>query len=319
MEGKDNVSTKSSCCAACGYISETHGRRDKYQDGLKVKEIFIIDSDWFLGQEYIFKDRQLRPACTEPATHAFLERATSIPIPKIKMFWEGEEEEVFRKGVGEGERFRIIEERIQGETLEQAWETLSETDREDIAQQTADYLKQLRGLTSSRIEGLHGAALYSAFLFGSLNTPSGPFDTREGFWEALAKILTKEGVPTEAINDLGDSMPPLEPYTFTSAGIHASCVVVKDKKVVGITEWGTTGYLPCWYEYALATIAEPGVDAEWRKILLGKLPTEEYGDGMRWFERFWNLRGEYHVKSLDLEDSKEEAESLESNLGKVAI
>jgi hypothetical protein len=67
----------------------------------------------------------------------------------------------------------MLTERIYGEPLNVVWPTMSTADRERIAEQTAQYLLQLRELYSSRMQ-----PLYSAFLFpNGYGIPHGPLSS----------------------------------------------------------------------------------------------------------------------------------------------
>lgn len=312
MEAEDDIRTVNDPCVVCGYSRETHGPLI-YNSAVRLSETFPYEGDWHLGSRHFIKDQQDGPARIVPATHTFLQKATTIPIPKILAFWEEPRE-----------RLITIEERMPGVTLADVWPSLSETERDDIAQQTANYLKQLRGLESNRIEGIHGTPIYSDYLFGKLKEPSGPFDTKEGFWEAMAESLRKSGLPKKAIDVLGKCMPSPEPYTFTYGGINIAHITIKDRKVVGINDWLTSGYLPCWYEYAMAGICGAAdseiMDKEWKVILRPK--SEKYEDGTNWFYRFQKL-SRYPDLCDDgvriLKELEDQADSLESNLAEVKI
>ncbi|KAH8755027.1 hypothetical protein F5883DRAFT_430933 [Diaporthe sp. PMI_573] len=312
MEAEEDVKPVNDPCVVCSYSRETHGL-SMYNGAVKLSEIFPYEGDWHLGSRHFIKDQVHGHARVVPAIHTFLQMATTIPISRIMAFWEEP-----------GERLITIEERALGENLGDVWPSLSETERDDIAQQTANYLKQLRGLQSNRIEGIHGTPVHSDFLFGSFREPSGPFDTKEGFWEAMAEPLRKSGLPKKAIDALGKCMPSPEPYTFTYAGIHIRHITIKDKKVVGINEWLGAGYLPCWYEYAMAGISggmdSEITDGEWKNILRPKL--EKYDDGAKWFYQFSKLSRYPDLSDAGvrlLKELEDQTESLESKLAEVEI
>ncbi|KAH8767306.1 hypothetical protein F5883DRAFT_419306 [Diaporthe sp. PMI_573] len=314
MEAEEDVKPVNDPCVVCGYSRETHGKSLYNNGAVKLFEIFPYEGDWQLGSRHFIKDQVHKHARIVPAIHTFLQMATTIPVSRIMAFWEEP-----------GGRLITIEERALGENLGDVWPSLSETERDDIAQQTANYLKQLRGLQSNRIENVHGTPVHSDLLFDSFSKPSGPFDTNEEFWEAMAEPLRKSGLPKKAIDAIGKRMPSPEPYTFTYAGIQITSIIIKDKKVVGINEWLGAGYLPCWYEYAVAgthgTITDVEImDGEWKKILRPKL--ERYDDGAKWLSQFVQLS---HYPNLSdagvrlLKELEDQTESLESKLAEVDI
>ena len=63
--------------------------------------------------------------------------------------------------------------------------------------------------------------------------------------------------------------------------------MVKEKKIVGILDWDTAGYFPCWYDYAITQLGYEAGDQEWKRILHGKL--DKYKEGADSDECFRNL------------------------------
>lgn len=224
MEAEDSPSITGESCTICGYCKDVHGL-SALEGVVKLSEPFVYDSYWRLGSRHFLKDRRTPPVHDDSEIHAFLQAATTIPIPKILAFWEEP-----------GARCITIEERARGETLDKAWPRLSEAERDDIAQQTADLLKQLRGIQSDRLEGIHGTPVYNGHMLLKPSEPSGPFDSKEEVWEAMAAPLRKCGVLDNAIDALGKCMPSPEPYTFTHGCIHISTIMIKDLEVVGIND-----------------------------------------------------------------------------------
>lgn len=255
MDAEDNLSTEP--CVACSWSPELQSHT-RYKSDIKLFYGASNWGYWNLGSRYILKDRSLRPSHTDPENHAFVQKNTTIPVPKILAFWEEPEDKCI-----------TIEGRIDGSTLEDLWPTLSEPERHGIARQTADYLKQLRGLQSDKVQGINAAPVYNGFLFQDPKRPNGPFETQDAMWEAISAPLKEVALPDKAVSYLHEHMPASEPRTFTHGKLHYSLIIVKDKKVVGITDWAGSGFLPCWAEYALATIGEEEGDREWRRILSG--------------------------------------------------
>ncbi|KAI3400723.1 hypothetical protein diail_1932 [Diaporthe ilicicola] len=317
---KDNTDTVitdtviSKPCKVCGYSKDTHSPTH-YNSSVKIAEVYVYDGDWRLGSRHFLRERRLGAAAFEPLIHALLQSKTTIPVPKILASWREPRGTVM-----------TIEERADGESLAKAWPRLSETERDNIAQQAADYIKQLRGLQSHQLEGVDGTPVYSDWLFGSLHKPTGPFDTKEDLWVAMAGPLRGRGIPDKVIDVLGRSMPSPEPYTFTHGTLHISQFIIKDMKIVGITEWTLSAYMPCWFEYAMSRfvfhVDSEKTDEEWKAILRPKLEMENYEPAVQWFsklktlERYPNLpdQGAHILKELE-----DEAEHLESKLTKVEI
>jgi aminoglycoside phosphotransferase len=90
---------------------------------------------WSLGSKLIPKERSATPPNYEADNLEFLREKTTIPVPKVVEHWTE----------SNGRYFTLMR-RISGEPLNEVWATLSTTEKERIAKQTADYLKQLRDL-----------------------------------------------------------------------------------------------------------------------------------------------------------------------------
>lgn len=208
--------------------------------------------------------------------HEFVRRNTTIPVPKILAYWEPP-----------GDRSMMIEEVIENKdsTLESLWPTLSESEREDIAQQTADYLKQLRGLTSDKVQGIKGGPVSWDNIFKDCdpkvpNPMHGPYESEDEVFEAMTGHLRKKGLPKKVLATIRKYLGPAKPYTFTHTYLGWHSIILKEKKVVGITDWENAAYLPCWAEslYAYGAHLHPDIKEhgkEWRGYLVDKLDRYE--------------------------------------------
>lgn len=101
---------------------------------------------WFIGTDVILKDRpdEGPKAKVEVKTLNYLAAYTTntgIPIPKVLRDW-----------VDRDRRYFVLTERIDTQTLEEAWTSLSEYQIIDIADQVVKVQKQLRSVTSSSIQ-----------------------------------------------------------------------------------------------------------------------------------------------------------------------
>ncbi|KAG5289073.1 PKc-like superfamily domain-containing protein [Histoplasma ohiense] len=189
----------------------------------------------------------------------FVKENTQIPIPSVIKEW-----------TDDNDRHFVLMERIKGQTLEDAWPTLSSSDKERIADQVAKCLVQLRSLQSPQMRSLNHRPLYSGWLFlREPLTPHGPFTSETEFWDYLSFKLTK--LPKEALARLRTRLPTSAPYTFTHGDLAFCNIIVKDGNLAGILDWEDAGYFPVWWEYVAATIGLDEGDAEWKALLRGKL------------------------------------------------
>lgn len=262
-------------CSACSWSPYRQGTC-LYKSNVSL--IFAAGSHglWQLGDKYVVRDRDLLSARNAKDNHEFILSNTTIPIPKILASWEHGQD-----------RCLTIEELIEGgkHTVKTAWPSLSESDREDIAQQVADYLKQLRSHTKEKVQSINGGPVLSYGLFKDNDswapvTTHGPFESNDELFEAMTAHLKKKGLPEKALAAIRSHMPPNKPYTFTHTLLHYDSIVLDGKKVVGITGWEGAAYLPCWAESILAHKGWDEGDREWRKHLVPKLDRYEEAEDL---------------------------------------
>lgn len=247
-----------------------------------------------MGTKLVIKERSVGPPNFEAQNLRFLQANTTIPTPNIITDWS------------EGSRYFMVNERLSGEPLDSAWPRMSTTERHRVAKQTADYLNQLRQLHSTRIEGLKGEPIYSAFLFPvGYGVPHGPLSTDEELWNELAKAL--EGVPLKAVHRLRAQMPSSTPYTFTHGDLTSVNVMVEDGNLVGIIDWEASGYFPVWWEYTSAGIGLTSEDKEWKSLLQSYMPdftaAREFWVDFYYLSKYPNLNERATKFLRDSEDS----------------
>lgn len=63
--------------------------------------------------------------------------------------------------------------------------------------------------------------------------------------------------------------------------------MVKDGNLASIVDWDRAGYYPVWWEYASAAIGYSKEDAEWKRLLRGKM--QPFKDGEAFWNKFSNL------------------------------
>ncbi|KAB8206048.1 kinase-like domain-containing protein [Aspergillus parasiticus] len=169
----------------------------------------------------------------------------------------------------------LLTKRIQGRPLSEAWPTMSETDKERVAKQTAEYVTQLRELQSSKLESLGGQQLYSAFLFpNGYGIGHGPFSSDDELWAemSLSLSLSLSNVPEEIRSQLRQRMPSAAPYTFTHGDFTNVNIMVHNGNLSGILDWESSGYFPVWWELTAAGISLGKDDKEWKELLRRYLP-----------------------------------------------
>ncbi|KAJ5582383.1 hypothetical protein N7535_001003 [Penicillium sp. DV-2018c] len=262
-------------CIACGWTLE---QQDNCSYSSHVKLFYGASRRgvWSIGTDVILKERPDEGPKTEVNTLNYLTSHSDIPVPKVLRDWVD----------GDG-RYFVLTERIQGQTLEQAWSSLSEAQKVDIADDVVRIRKKLRPLTSTSIQNVDGSPCSPGLLFFD-REPRGPFHSDDELWEALSLTLhdpPRGSFPQRALDNLKRRLPKCEPYVLTHCDLNLGNIMVKDGRLVGILDWEFAAYYPVWYEYVSASWGWTGEDAEWKKLLRERMGV--HGDGHEDAKEFW--------------------------------
>ncbi|KAJ5931074.1 hypothetical protein N7466_006567 [Penicillium verhagenii] len=268
------METETTPCSACSWTPKRQ-TQCSYDSHVKIFYSASTRGGWSLGSKLILRERSAAPPNFEAPNIRFLSEKTSIPIPELVETWEED-----------GLSFSITR-RIPGKNLDEAWPTLSDEEKERIAKQTADYLGQLRGLQSTRMESVGGEPLFCNFLFGGDHGVGyGPLSSDDELWDQLALSLTH--VPEEIRLKLRERMPTAAPYTFTHSDLTTVNIMVDNGNLTGIIDWENSGFFPVWWEFAAAGICLGDEDREWKNTLRKYMP--EHEDMRGFFMDLWSLR-----------------------------
>ncbi|KAK4071302.1 hypothetical protein Purlil1_13469 [Purpureocillium lilacinum] len=254
-------------CAACSWNQE---RQESCRYNSHIKLFYGVSDRgvWAIGSNLIIKEMSDSPPNYEAVNTRFIQDQTSIPVPEIVQEWT------------ENGRYFLITKRVTGTPLNEAWPTMSESDKESIAKQVVDYLCQLRNLRSDSIQALNGEPVYSAFLFrNGYGLPHGPFSTDDQLWREMTEALN--GVPENARRLLEQRMPLCKPYTFTHGDLSTRNIIVNDGEVTGVIDWEGSGYFPVWWEFVAAGLSEDEDDRAWKALLRKWMPN------FREAQEFW--------------------------------
>ncbi|KAI5801115.1 kinase-like domain-containing protein [Geopyxis carbonaria] len=236
---------------------------------------------WALGSDLYLKESPNKSRSVTPRDeYAVLEHIqdrTTIPVPIPYMEY-----------VDDNEIHFLIRSAIKGESLDRLWESMSWQEKEKIADQTAAYLRQLRGLTAPHLGRLDNQPLVDHFMFNTVHfDPHGPFTTADELWQAMAATLG-QNVPQMALDRLGTQMPETAPFTFTHGDLTLGNIIVKDGNVVGLIDWEWSGYFPVWWEYVKLKL-EVGrkMDQDWVELLEQRLDC--YPEALEFMRKFRKL------------------------------
>lgn len=205
---------------------------------------------------------------TEAVTMNSVARHTSIPILKINYSF-------LHKN-----RAYIIMERIQGENLASAWQSLSKESLRNIYSQLRDMIQELRNLEpppNTGVESCVGGFLYDSRL--PHGTPRfGPFTTTQDFHRWLRRSLEATQIGDHVTeNDAEDIKAmvvkqegPWPSLVFTHCDLNPSNILVRRDQIVGIIDWEFSGWYPHYWEYTSAWL-ENLTRSEWQDVLLSLL------------------------------------------------
>lgn len=133
---------------------------------------------------------------------------------------------------------------VEGTTLHEAWNGLSDTARATISAQLRDYINQLRAIKGSYVGGFgRGPALdLRHFRF-----EGGPFDTEAEYNDfVLADLLP--ACPPVVRSMAHSQLRTDHDIVFTHGDLNAKNIMVRDGRVVAIIDWETAGFYPEYIE-----------------------------------------------------------------------
>jgi aminoglycoside phosphotransferase (APT) family kinase protein len=244
-------------CAICD-IPRDLPRPPAYKSHVKLCYLNKDLAVWYLGSEFVLKERPEGYALgLEHINLDFLrEKGITIPIP-----------EVARELVDDDKRHFTLTKRIQGTTLKDAWKGLTLDEKIQIADETIEYLRQLRKHKATSLQGITGGGVKQPDLFGN-NQLSGPFTSDKELWNNLEKQLQEVDVPEDEQTRLHALMPECASYILSHANLCDENIMVKEKSLTGILDWEFFGYFPAWWEFgSLIVPTNRQNDSDWISIL----------------------------------------------------
>jgi aminoglycoside phosphotransferase (APT) family kinase protein len=204
---------------------------------IHVKPFYGADrrGTWSIWSDVILKERPDEGPKTEDTTLAYLASIPNVNIPAPK---------VLRDWVDANARYFVLLERMHGQTLEQAWPSLSESRKMAIADQVIEVRKKLRSLTSESMQSVDRSPYYPRLLFSD-REPHGPFHSDLELWDAISLTLHNTATkhfPQQALENLRKRMPRCEPYVLTHCDLNLGNIMVQDGQLVGILDWEYAAY-----------------------------------------------------------------------------
>ncbi|KAI1636466.1 phosphotransferase enzyme family protein [Biscogniauxia mediterranea] len=193
---------------------------------------------------------------TEATTMEFVRRHTSIPIPKVYNAYHDKE-------TG---HVRIIMENIEGETLENSWDKLTDQEKESVIFQLKGYFEELRQIEGSYIGSVDGSFCEDQY-FDDDPGQYGPYKDESEFTRGLVKAWIKGREDDAHIYTLCQMALNIfegHKVVMTHNDFDPRNILVRGSRVVAIIDWEKSGFYPEHWEYCKA-LWRPGWTSRWMK------------------------------------------------------
>jgi thiamine kinase-like enzyme len=215
----------------------------------------------------------------------FVRGRTSIPIPKVLDVWTREDGCVV-----------MVMQWVEGQSLEAVWSKLNSADKQYMADQLTQHLKELRSLQQTTEcmgwIGTYNKQPVSDALLS--NKPCGPFTSYQEFSRFLVSRLafmdsTEEGRAELDVVKNEVLKTPCRGVVFTHSDIVARNILVNDRNdIVAILDWEMAGWMPEQWEY-LKAMWMGQYDLGWPEFV--HMFLEPYDDDLRIHNEMCRLHG----------------------------
>lgn len=191
---------------------------------------------WTVGSKWLLKDQPLRGSGYDAVSVEYLRKRTTIPlVPEIRSWTDSS-------------RLFTWTSLVEGCTLEEAWSTLSEDEKDSYAKEVAGYVKQLRDIRSPIMGSVDGQLLRDRSITGNDPSVAWYIGATETEWWSDTLRPGLSNLPPQTIEELQRDFPSCSPYTFTHGDLNAQNIMVKNGRVMAIIDWEMAGFYPVWYE-----------------------------------------------------------------------
>lgn len=190
---------------------------------------------WSLGTSIICKTKAwVEGLQSEADTISFVKGLIpDVTVPEVLYAWVDES----------WNRSFIVERRITGTTLDEAWSSLRDEQKKAIAHLTGQICRTLAQSTSQLFETASHSSIVESF-FGSRR-----FDSPEPSWKPcmleIMSVADFEEFSTRFFDGTRQSVG--EAFLFYHADLGPGNIMVHDGRFVGIIDWESAGYFPEWW------------------------------------------------------------------------
>ncbi|EXJ82330.1 hypothetical protein A1O3_06143 [Capronia epimyces CBS 606.96] len=241
-------------CWACGWTWKNQ-TLSSYGPRVRVMHTKNNNGIWTIGSRWVLHDQPNdRYLGNHYMTVKFLLRQPGLTIPLPK--------EIHSLSQPTDPILFTLESRVPGLPLNQVWLGLSPDEKASYSRQMADILKQMRQMTSPRMQKVDGSRLDDRIVSVCSGKQVGScfkigYDVDQWFEDlgpdlriglACSLETTDPIVIEEKFRELRDNFPPCEPYVLAHGDLNLTNIIVKDGKIQGIIDWEMAGYYPWWMD-----------------------------------------------------------------------
>ncbi|KAI0406625.1 kinase-like protein [Xylaria palmicola] len=199
----------------------------------------------------IVKINSLGIKASEAEVMRFVCENTTIPVPRVHATTPTS----------------ITMDYVEGTTLSESWNDLSDAERTEVGAQLRDYINQLRAIKGSYIGGFGRTAAVESRRFSS---EGGPFDT-EAEWNEFLLEGVVSSFPVILRDMLSTQLRTDHEIVLTHGDLHPSNIIVRDGRVVAIIDWERAGFYPEYLEF-LRALRSPNWRVGYYSALLDIFP-----------------------------------------------
>ncbi|KAK3370802.1 phosphotransferase enzyme family protein [Lasiosphaeria ovina] len=247
-----------------------------------------------VGEHYVVK-YGVNVSLTEGENMLFARDTCGLPVPRVYAFYS-------RRSSPSGRHMGyIVMECVRGATLLDRWSGMSDADKADAVRQLRRILDKMRSVPSPGYYGCIGRRPFEESLFWSCPDPdqpqdplAGPFDTEDQFNGAVVDKYLQTGSDRLSFRAAfyRRAFPSVlhgHRSVFTHGDLQRKNIVVRDSGEIVLIDWESSGWLPSYWEYAVAMISEGDWRNNWHEYVADAL--DEYHNEYLWlstiFRELW--------------------------------
>ena len=168
----------------------------------------------------------------EAAAMRFVREKTRVPEPQVLDAYVD----------ANSQHVCIVMEYIDGRPLDEEWNPYNAAQKRSVESQLKQYFDEIRELSSDFVGSADGSSCNDQ-LFDDVPEHAGPFDSETDFQASLIAAIKEKGSSSfaDVVIQFIEAMPKHK-IVFTHNDIAPINILVRDAKVVGIVDWGLSGF-----------------------------------------------------------------------------